>query len=242
MVFDLDGTLVRTELLKARSYAEAAVRLRPELDAAVVMEAFKDVVGLSRREVATQLVERFGLEETASRRMEAYGVGTAWQAYVQLRLEIYEEMLGDDRVLLDHRWPHTMALLEEARRSCTHLGLATMSHCSQVRRVLQVLGLERTFHTVATRDDVEHGKPDPEIYLLVACELGEDPRNCLAIEDSMAGVQAALAAGMACVAVSTPFTGASLHASGLLDPRWIVDDPTTLSAVVHDRLQHTPEN
>lgn len=242
MIFDLDGTLVRTELLKANSYAAAAARLRPELDPAVVVEAFKDVVGLSRREVATQLLERFGLEDAASGRMSAYGVGTPWQAYVQLRLEIYGEMLADDQVLLDHRWPHNMALLDEARRNCKHVGLATMSHCSQVRHVLQVLGLERTFDTVASRDDVEHGKPDPEIYLLVARELGEAPGQCLVIEDSPTGVQAALAAGMACVAVSTPFTEASLRASGLLASRWIVDDPTTLPAVVRDRLQQPLEN
>lgn len=239
MIFDLDGTLVRTELLKARSYAEAATRLRSGVDAEAVMEAFKDVVGLPRQEVASELVERFGLGEAASAHMEPYGVATPWQAYVQLRLEIYEALLADDQVILDHRWAHTMALLEHARRSCRHVALATMSYCRQVRRVLRVLGLERTFDFVASRDDVEHGKPDPEIYLLVARELGVSPVECLVIEDSPAGVRAALSAGMACVAVSNPFTRESLHAAGLLDPRWIVDDPARLFPVVRERI-HEP--
>lgn len=242
MIFDLDGTLVRTELLKARSYAEAATRLRSEVDPEAVMEAFKDVVGLPRREVASELVERFGLWEAASAHMEPYGVATPWQAYVQLRLETYEALLADDQVILDHRWPHAMELLEQARRTCRHVALATMSHCRQVRRILQILELERTFDFVATRDDVEHGKPDPEIYRLVARELGELPEHCLVVEDSPTGVRAALAAGMACIPIPNPFTRKSLHASGLLDSRWIVDDTTRLFEVVRNRIHGASEN
>jgi phosphoglycolate phosphatase-like HAD superfamily hydrolase len=64
-VFDLDGTLVETEELKALSYARAAVELCPDLVEADVVEAFKDFVGRSRQEVATGLVRRFGLQEAA---------------------------------------------------------------------------------------------------------------------------------------------------------------------------------
>ena len=81
-----------------------------------------------------------------------------------------------------------------------------MSYYKQVRRVLEVLGLADAFDFVASRDDVENGKLDPEIYLLVAREPGVSPADCLVIEDSPAGVKAALAAGMSVAAVSTPFT------------------------------------
>ncbi|MFO7681063.1 MAG: hypothetical protein R6X34_13525 [Chloroflexota bacterium] len=63
MVFDLDGTLVQTERLKAISYAWAARILHPELEETAVIAAFKDVVGLSRREVALGLMTRFGLTD-----------------------------------------------------------------------------------------------------------------------------------------------------------------------------------
>ena len=155
MVFDLDGTLVQTEKLKARSYAKAAVALcLYELDEDEVVEAFKDVVGRSRREVA---------------------------------------------------------LLREARDAGCNTSLATMSHSSQVQLVLGVLALTEAFDFVATRDDVENGKPDPEIYQLISRELGIVPGDCLVIEDSPSGVQAALAAGMKVVAVATPFTRDRLH-------------------------------
>ena len=237
MIFDLDGTLVQTEKLKALSYARAAVQLCPhQLEENDVIEAFKDVVGLSRREVATALVDRFGLEEKARLEMVNFGVGTPWQAYVQLRLRLYDEILADTDVIRQNQWTHNVALLQTARHNCRYVGLATMSYCPQVRRVLQILQLTDAFDFVASRDDVERGKPDPEIYLLVANELGVSPSSCLVIEDSPAGVQAALAAGMHCIAVTTPFTRQRLYESGILDERWIVDDPASLLDVVQQKF------
>ena len=110
MIFDLDGTLVQTEKLKAISYARAAVELCPHhLTEAEVIEAFKDVVGRSRREVALALMERFDLEDAARARMTEFGVGMPWQAFVQVRLGFYEAMLADPKVVRDHQWPHIMA-------------------------------------------------------------------------------------------------------------------------------------
>lgn len=233
MLFDLDGTLVQTERLKALSYARAAVELCPrQLSEAEVMAAFKEVVGLSRREVATALVERFGLEELARERMPEFGVSAPWQAFVQVRLRHYEDLLADPEVLRTNQWPHNVALLKAARHSGCQVGLATMSVCRQVQRVLQILELSDAFDFVASRDDVAHGKPDPEIYLLVAAELGVPSQECLVIEDSPSGVRAALNAGMWCIAVTTPFTREAIHAAGLLDERWVVDDPSELPAVV----------
>lgn len=237
MIFDLDGTLVQTERLKAISYARAAVELRPgAVTEEAVMVAFKDVVGLSRSEVATVLVERFGLAAAAEARMAEFGVSTPWQAYIQLRLRHYEAMLADPNVLRNNQWPHNVELLRMARQAGCQVGLATMSHCPQVQRVLSILGLTEAFDFVATRDDVEHGKPNPEIYLLAARHLGVSPQDSLVIEDSPSGVEAALAAGMHVIAVSTPFTRATLHAEQVLDARWIVDDPATLPAVVQSLM------
>lgn len=238
MIFDLDGTLVQTEKLKALSYARAAVELCPEaLSAEPVIEAFKKVVGRSRREVAITLMRKFGLTQAAGARMNEFGVSAPWQALVQVRLGIYQRMLADPAVLRANQWPHTVALLQKARQYGCQTALATMSYCPQVRRVLQILHLTDAFDVVASRDDVEHGKPNPEIYQLVAEELELVPSQCLVIEDSLPGVQAALAAGMRCIAVATDFTRAALHRGRLLDEGWIVDDPAQLAETVQ-RLLH----
>ncbi len=111
-----------------------------------------------------------------------------------------------------------------------------MSYCDQVTRILRAVGLEDQFDVILSRDDVERPKPDPEIYLLAARLLAKQPANCLVVEDSPAGVQAAIAAGMNCIAVATPLTQERLHTQTLLAPEWIVDDPATLPAVVERLL------
>ena len=239
MIFDLDGTLVQTERLKAMSYARAAVELCPyEILEDDVIEAFKDVVGLSRQEVASTLVERFQLTSKAQKRMSDFGVNTPWQAFVHVRLKLYEKMLADPDVIRSNQWPHTMALLQEAQKTNCKVGLATMSYCPQVQRVLDILDLTDAFKFVASRDDVENGKPHPEIYLLVAKELGVSPSECLVIEDSPTGVKAALNAGMNVVAVSTPYTKARLHESALLPKGHIVNNPNLLPSVVAHVIEH----
>ncbi|MEA3441350.1 MAG: HAD family phosphatase [Chloroflexota bacterium] len=243
MIFDLDGTLVQTEKLKALSYARAAVELCPvEISESEVIDAFKDVVGRSRREVATTLVDRFSLSEAAQSRKSEFGVSTPWQAFIQVRLRYYHAIMADPQVLRDNRWSHNLALLEEARRTHCKVGLATMSRCEHVQRVLDVLGLSDAFHFVASRDDVDHGKPHPEIYQLVARELEVPPGNCLVIEDSPSGVEAALVAGMWCIAVTTPFTKDQLHKADLLDRRWVVDDPESLPVVVSQMYEERLED
>ncbi len=238
MIFDLDGTLVQTERLKAISYAKAAVELCPhELDLEMVIEAFKDVVGRSRREVSTTLMERFDLEERTRALQGEMGLSAPWQAFVQVRLRIYEEMISDPRVLQENQWPHNIDLLVRVQQRGCRVALATMSDCERARHVLRVLGLLDAFEFIATRDDVENGKPDPEIYQLVGHELALPPADCLVIEDSPSGVEAALRAGMHCVAVSTPFTQQRLHESGLLADRWIVDDHTQVIRVVEQQIE-----
>jgi beta-phosphoglucomutase-like phosphatase (HAD superfamily) len=86
------------------------------------------------------------------------------------------------------------------------------------------------------------GKPDPEIYQLVARELAVPAIECLVIEDSPAGVRAAQAAGMKVIAVATPFTRDRLHRAALLPPEHVVDDPILLPAVVAQIVaQHARE-
>jgi beta-phosphoglucomutase len=128
--------LVETEELKALSYARAATELHRDLNEGEVVAAFGDLVGLSRQEVAVGLMRRFGLEDAARARMAEFGVDKPWQAYVQIRLRIYEEMLGDPKLIQEHCYPHNRALLRSVRQEGFPTALATQSHREQARRVL----------------------------------------------------------------------------------------------------------
>lgn len=238
VAFDLDGTLVQTELLKAISYARAAQELCPgSLSEEEVIEAFKSVVGRSRQEVAQVLMERFGLEDCCRMRMPEVHADTPWQAFVQVRLGIFDQMIEDPELLRSYKWPRAIALVDEVRGKGMKTALTTTSSRRRTKYILDVLGLADKFDAVATSDDVEHTKPDPEVYNLVSRELGVPPSEWLAIEDSLPGVQAALAAGMSCIAVTTQFTRESIHDACPLDPRWIVDDAAGLSETVSRMIE-----
>lgn len=229
VIFDLDGTLLETEQIKAQSYARAAIQLRPgTFSEAEAITAFEDFVGGSREEVSKGMLQRFGLEEFARTRMMEFGASEPWQVYTRLRLRIFEEIVADESVLSAAAWPHNVDLLHQVRAANCKVGLATMSYCPQVERSLRALKLETAFDFIATREDVEVPKPDPEIYLLVAKALGVAPGECMVVEDSVAGVRAGLAAGALVLAVSTPLTRRKLYESGLLDAHHIVDSPAEL--------------
>lgn len=205
-IFDLDGTLVQTEVLKAKSYAKAAVELKPELTEEEVVEGFKDFVGLSRKEVAQGLLKRFDLSGAASQRMKELGVSKPWQAFVDIRMDNYFSMISDPKILKQHLCPYNLELLKWVKAEKYIVGLGTMSHRREAFRVLEVLDIRDEFDFIATIQDVEHGKPDPEIYNLIAGELGVAHSEALAVEDSASGIRAALAAHINCVAVPSEFT------------------------------------
>ena len=236
MIFDLDGTLIQTERLKAISYAQAVAELCPapiaEMD---IIEAYKQVVGESRAEVARYLVDKFRLEFKSKRTMVEFSGLEDWQILIQVRLEKYASMLAEPEILLSHRWPFNLAVLEAARAGDCKTGLATMSSAAQTNRVLKALGMEDEFDFIGTRDDIENGKPDPEIYDLVICELEVQPSQALVLEDSPAGISAAQAAGAHVIAVTTPFTRDRVHKMGL-DPRWVVDEAQEVGNVVRELL------
>src|SRR5660397_14447 len=84
VIFDLDGTLVATERLKALSYARAADELQPTVDhEQPAMDAFAAVVGQHRREVAIHLMRTLGVEALAARRLKEFGVKAV--SYTHLR-------------------------------------------------------------------------------------------------------------------------------------------------------------
>ena len=238
ILFDLDGTLVQSEKLKAISYAMAVQRLRglPEPDPQAV-EAYREVVGSSRSVASQHVMERLGLEADLRPLMAEYGVSDPQEVLTSMRRAIYDQMVSDPQVLRDNQWPHTISLLRTAKETHCRTALATMSYRQEALHVLRALDLERSLDVVLTREDVQQPKPDPEIYLLAAQKLGVPPGECLVLEDSPAGVQAGVAAGANVIALATPFTTAGLHKSGVLDHAWIVHDPEALLDVLRDRIR-----
>ena len=237
IIFDLDGTLVQSEKLKALSYAMAVQRLRglAEPDPRAV-EAYREIVGASREVASSHVMDSLGLEAELRALMAEYNASQPSEVLTAIRKAIYDDMVADSQVLRDNQWPHTVGLLRVAREAYCSTALATMSHRAEALHVLRALELEGYLDLVLAREDVKNPKPDPEIYLLAAHKLNAPPAECLVIEDSATGVQAALSAGMNVIGLATPFTRDGLHKLDVLEHRWVVHDLDTLLDVVQRRI------
>ncbi|MDA1216535.1 MAG: HAD family phosphatase [Chloroflexi bacterium] len=238
VLFDLDGTLVQSERLKANSYAQAVQQVlgpaEPDLRA---IDAYKEIVGSAREVASRHIMERLDIEDSLRPLMSSHNATEHAQVLTDLRMQLYNDLVADPEVLRSHQWPHNISLLRMSREQGCATGLATMSTRSEALRVLETLEIASLFDVVLGREDVQNAKPDPEIYLKAAALLNTPPGECMVIEDSPAGVQAGLSAGMNVIAVATPFTECGLMGAPGIDPRWIVHDPETLMLTVRKRIE-----
>ena len=237
IMFDLDGTLVQSEKLKALSYAIAVQQLRglSEPDPRAI-EAYREIVGAAREVASRHITDSLGLDSDLRPLMAQHGASEPWEVLTAMRTEIYDDMVADPQVIRDNQWPYTIGLLRTAKDHACRTALATMSYRKEALHVLRSLDIEGALDEVLTREDVQNPKPDPEIYLLAAQKLDVQPQDCLVLEDSPAGVRAGVAAGMNVIAVATPFTVAGLHSSQVLEHAWMVHEPEKLLEVVQDRI------
>ena len=180
VIFDLDGVLADSEpwwnQIDAKLLAEHGVDYRGE--------HHREVLGVNYR-LAIEFYKK------------AFNIAVGTEEMMKRRGEIAAEFFAD-RVGL---FPHTKEILEELRRQEIRLGLATSSVGSSARPFLDRHQLTKLFDVIVTGDDVDHGKPAPDIYLRAAEQLNVAVEDCLVIEDALSGIAAAKAAKMRVVAI-----------------------------------------
>ena len=198
VIFDFDGVLVDSEPLHVRAFQDVlAVYGRTLTDE----EYYTNYIVYSDREV----LERW------------LPAGEILEAALAAKVRRYQELMERGLPVFQDG----LTLL--ARADGWRVGLATGSMRCEVERVLQWLRIRDRFAAIVTREDCEKGKPDPEPFLRAARGLDLHPRQCVVIEDTPGGIQAAKAAGMACVAVTHSCRRESLAAADL-----VVDDLSTV--------------
>ncbi len=101
--------------------------------------------------------------------------------------------------------PGAAELIRECSREGIPMAVASSAMRKNVDFVVDALKLAPYFRFIVSGDDVLHPKPDPEIYLRAARQLGADPSRCVAFEDSPIGIEAVVRAGMKCVAIASTF-------------------------------------
>lgn len=98
--------------------------------------------------------------------------------------------------------PGSIELMRGLHEAGYAQALASSAPVENIQLISDVLGLGHYLTALVSGETVAHGKPAPDIFLKAAGELGIVPTQCLVIEDAVAGVQAAHAAGMRCIAVA----------------------------------------
>ncbi len=236
VLFDLDGTLIQTEVLKATSYARAIeVLTHQEIKETEVLEVFGRFVGLSRAEVVQGLSGHF--EMALQKHVKERDFSIIQEILIEKRLKIYREIIEDAHLLSQHFCPFTMGLLHNLQSDGFTTVLATMSHLPEAKRITTIMGIYESFDLFLTREDVMEGKPDPEIYTKARTKLGLRAEECLIIEDSVNGIKAGQHAGMPVFAVTNMVTRSSVHNCNLLDDRFIIDHLPDLTKGVYDFIK-----
>ena len=187
VLFDMDGTLVDSmwmwpqidrEFLNSRGF-EVPADLKADID------------GLSMWDDAIYFKKRFGFKDSEQELIDIWN---------QMALHHYEH----DTPLK----PGAKEFLEYLKDSGIKRGLVTSNSLVLCEASLKANGVYYDFDTFVTSEDVKHGKPDPEGYLIAARELGTDPSKCLVTEDLPAGITAARRAGMRVISVRDKYSEA----------------------------------
>lgn len=135
----------------------------------------------------------------------------AWSHIMRDRLELDVDPRDIERAIVDgvvarfgrEGAPRIDGAVEAVARIAARwpVAIASSAHRRVIDAALQATGLAGTFRVVVSSDEVDHGKPAPDVYLEVARRLAVDPARCLVVEDSRNGVLAGKAAGMTVVLV-----------------------------------------
>ncbi|HNU79571.1 MAG TPA: beta-phosphoglucomutase [Bacillota bacterium] len=182
-IFDLDGVIVNT----ARYHYLAWKKLANELDFDFSEKDNESLKGVSRMESLEILLKVGGLSFDDETKLALAARKNQW--YVD-----YINSMEEDEVL-----PGAKKFIERARAAGLKIALGSAS--KNALTILNRLKLADYFDVVIDGTKVSRAKPDPEIFLLAAHELGLPPSDCVVFEDAKAGVEAAKKAGMKCIGV-----------------------------------------
>jgi HAD superfamily hydrolase (TIGR01509 family) len=181
VIFDLDGTIIKSEGEWNRAFSTVLQKLGVKSDG-----SDPSMHGASIQSRWKVLLTKYNIKTTKT--IEELEIFT----YIEYGKMIPEIILNDG----------VLEFMDVLKESGLPLGLATSTNWETAEKVLTYFGLSNYFENITTGEEVVNLKPAPDIFLLASVKLGVEPRDCLVIEDSQIGVTAAHEAGMRVIAVS----------------------------------------
>jgi len=197
VIFDVDGVLVDSYQLHFLGWQ----RMLAESGEAYTETMFRETFGWTNLDTFAHLFgDKYSVEEAmaATDRKEA----------------IYRECIEKDFPAIDG----AVELIDALAAADFALAVGSSGPPENVAKTLECLGRAEQFAARVTGADVTRGKPDPQVFQLAAEKLGVAPQQCVVVEDAPAGVAAAKAAEMACIALVGTATREQLAQAD-----WVVD-------------------
>jgi beta-phosphoglucomutase family hydrolase len=195
VIFDMDGVLVDSELFSFKAYERCLSRYGITLDHEDRMKA----TGSTLSEDIDTLSKKYNIQ-IDKRQCE------------KEKEETYRK-IAKGNLRLFGGVKEFIALL---RKNNIRIAVASSGVRDKVLFNLHEAGLDNVFDTVLTADDISHSKPHPEIFLKAAEKLKVEPSDCVVVEDSVLGVEAAKNAGMLCIAVTNTFPGEDISKADII--------------------------
>ncbi|MEI6947275.1 HAD family phosphatase [Paraflavisolibacter sp. H34] len=209
-IFDMDGTLIHS----TQADYEAWRKLFADYGIDLTFERYFPLLGKKSADVVSSLLHLEGAEADAA---------------MQQKMAYFKEFALETGI---QTIPFVEAWLESLQQQGLRLALATSSRRPKTELVLEQTGLGRFFEVIVTGNEVEHGKPAPDIFLKAAHRLQVPAADCIVFEDAASGVQAAKSAGMTCVAITTTHAAADLgQADTIIDSYEAMDFRALCAAV-----------
>jgi beta-phosphoglucomutase len=197
VIFDMDGVLIDS----AAAHYQSWCRLAAELGRQVTPEQFSATFGRQNRDIIPLL---FGEDLDADRVVE---LGERKEA-------LYRDLVRGCIPAIEG----AVDLARGCHRAGMKLAVGSSGHPLNIKLALDELGIAGIVETVVHGGEVSRGKPDPQVFLLAAERLAVEPPACAVIEDAPSGIDAALAAGMAAIGITTQHPAERLaHAHRIVD-------------------------
>ena len=192
-IFDLDGVIVDTAKYHYLAWKKLATMLNIDFTEAD-NERLKGVSRMASLEIILEIGNRICDEGTK-------------EEYASLKNKWYLDYIN--RMTPDEILPGSLEFISELKNSGIKVALGSASRNTPL--ILERLGIGSLFDGIADGNVVSKAKPDPEVFLTAAKMIGVPPEECMVFEDAVAGVEAAIKAGMRCVGIGSEKTLKDAH-------------------------------
>ena len=194
ILFDMDGVLIDSEPVHEKSIIAFTAELGEALYDEAILHSFK---GTPEKSMAARLLAMYPEQTLTEEQIIQRSIALFAERFDQV------EMIGG-----------ALDFLMKSHASGRKHGLTTSASRASQQLVFETFGFGKFFDTIVTGEDITHGKPDPEPYLLTAARLGLTVGECLVIEDSINGIRSGKAAGCQVIAITGSFPVAALLEAG----------------------------